>query len=411
MAFGLIKSHASPIAVDFGVCSLKVAQVESVENEQRLVAAAALETPPELLENDPERLTFQADSLPKLIRGAGFKGKRAQCAVSALGTIVQSVQVQKAPGVPLGDMVKEQLRQVTGQDPRSLIVRWREVGEVSRGGHKRTEVLCIAMPRELVVGHMKLLRASKLEPVGIHSEHMAAMRSFDSITRRAADAELTSLYVDLGYGTTNVMIAHGRELVFGKTLHIGGRHMDQEIARRANCSTADSRRRRREMTWTPCWSAARARAEKEMPVGVGAPSDAESDEAGAMATDRRGGAAEAQTETLAPPQTEHRESMADEHHPSEALEGLTEELGMCLRYYRALFPGRQIGRTVFVGGEARQLGLCKYVARALRLPAQVADPLTPLKHPSEKCVRGVDLSQPQPGWATPIGLCWCPTDL
>lgn len=411
MAFGLTKTHVSPIAVDFGVSSLKIAQVQSCDGQQKLLAAVSMDTPPELLENDQERLTFQADSMAKLMRGVGFKGKRAQCAVSALGTVVQSVQVQKMPGVPLADMVKEQLRLVTGRDPRSMIVRWHEVGEVSRGGHKRTEVLCIAMPRELVMGHMKLMRAAKLEPVGIHSEHMAAMRSFDSITRRSADAELTSLYVDLGYGTTNVMVAHGRELVFGKTLHIGGRAMDQEIARRANCTTEESRRRRRELAWTPCWSAAaKARAAAPVAVGAAVEADAQADEPAEVAEEqqeRRGGAPMSQ----ATAQPDHREAMTDEHHPAEALEGLTEELGMCLRYYRALFPGRQIGRTVFVGGEARQLGLCKLVARAMRLPAQVADPLTPLQHPTEKSVRGVDLTSPQPGWAVPIGLCWCPTDL
>ena len=194
-------------------------------------------------------------------------------------------------------------------------MRWHEVGEVSRGGHKRTEVLCIAMPRELVVGHMKLMRAAKLDPVGIHSEHMSAMRSFDSITRRSADAELTSLYVDLGYGTTNVMIAHGRELVFAKTLHIGGRAMDQEISRRASCSTEESRRRRRELAWTPCWSAAaRARAASAVAVPAGAPeSEPENDgaEAAAATSERRGGAPMSQ----AAHQPDQREAMTDEHHP------------------------------------------------------------------------------------------------
>ena len=83
----------------------------------------------------------------------------------------------------------------------------------------------------------------------------------------------------------------------------------------------------------------------------------------------------------------------------------------CLRYEQALFPSRKVGRTIFIGGEARQVEVCRAVARALRLPAQVADPLARLRKQQTGKVRGIERDKPEPGWTVPIGLCLMPADL
>ena len=84
---------------------------------------------------------------------------------------------------------------------------------------------------------------------------------------------------------------------------------------------------------------------------------------------------------------------------------------MRLRYHDSQFPGKRVDRAMFVGGEARHRGLCQAVARALRLPAQMADPLARIARTGAEPALGVDLKQPQPGWAVALGLCLSPTDL
>jgi Tfp pilus assembly PilM family ATPase len=95
----------------------------------------------------------------------------------------------------------------------------------------------------------------------------------------------------------------------------------------------------------------------------------------------------------------------------EMLEGFTDEVRICLRYHAGQFPSRKIDRAVFVGGESRHRGLCQHVAKALRLPAQMADPLARLARTGKEPTVGVDLREPQPGWAVAMGLCMSPTDL
>lgn len=353
MSFGLNKPQVSPIGIDFGVHSLKVLQVMPGQNggPATLIGAAALRTPVELLENSLERLEYQSEQLTKLMRGVGFKGKRAVCAVSALQSLTQSVQVQRMGNVPLADLVKEQLRNATGHDPGSFVLRVFEVGEVVRAGTKCTEVLCMAIPRDVVMQHMKALRGARLEAVGIQTEHMSVLRAFEPVGKRSGEAESPSLYVDFGFGSTKVMIAHGRNPVLAKTLPACPMVTDDEM------------------------EGGLCRGVREEHAS-------------------RGGSA-ALAELAA----------------GSAVETLAEEIGMCLRYYQALFPGKSVDRTVFVGGEARRAEVCRAVARAIRLPAQVADPISALQRSESSVLRGLTMESAQPGWAVPVGLCLSPTDL
>jgi len=430
MGLGFLKTTVSPIAVDFGVSSLKVLQL-SLSEMPTLVAAAGLDTPEELIENDEGRLEWQAEMLPRLIKSAPFKGKRAICTVPATRTYVQHIPVPKVEGVEVKDAVAEQLRTLTGRAPGTLVYRQFEVGEVLRGGQKCLEVIVIAMPREVVLAHVKGLKRSHLECVGVHSDHLATVRAFDSITRRVADADLTSLYVDLGYGTTKVMMSHGKQLVFAKTIPIGGRHIDAALAKEMDCTVGMAHKRRCAGTAGGSWLGqpaspavagvgAAARADAAQPAASGgikrlmngrsSPSEGNSPGAAVETEeDRRLGATPEVACELADP-APGEAAPARPSRVQETVEALTDEIAMCLRYEQAIFPSRQVGRTIFVGGEARQTDVCRAVARALRLPAQVADPMSRLKEGAKERVTGIDDQTPQPGWTVPIGLCLLPTD-
>jgi hypothetical protein len=96
---------------------------------------------------------------------------------------------------------------------------------------------------------------------------------------------------------------------------------------------------------------------------------------------------------------------------TELLDTITDELSMCLRYHQSLFRNRPIDRAVFLGGESRQAWLCQHVVKALRVPAQMADPLARFDSTGVQETPGLTLGRPQPGWAVACGLCDAPTDL
>lgn len=445
MSTGLIPvgSGVLPIAVDFGYAGMKVLQL-AAGDPPTLVAAAYEPTPEELLDDPTKRLAWQIERLPQVIKGGGFKGKRAVCAIPASLSYCKHMQLIAADDREMAVLVRQTLATQLGCVPEALLCRHVEVGPAATGGGK-TEVIGFAAGRGAIERLMGAIRGAKLEPVGMHPEAVAIVRGFDHITRRAGDEEATSLYLDLGAGHTSVMIAHGTRLVFCKPIAMGGHQLDLLVARQLKVHLEEAHRERLACTaLTPearaaCEKDAAHAAEKVDARAAGSPS-VPAPEGDGMAFFRAAAAAagkQTRTDVAATPEpageasavaTEERRAgglpaghaaigrglatpigpAIDLHEP---LDAITDEVNMCVRYHDALFNGRRLSRTVFVGGEARHRALCQHVARVLRVPASVADPMARLARAGTEPVKGMSLSEPQPGWAVAVGLSLCPTDL
>lgn len=396
------KGGLSPIAVDFGVSSLKLLQVAYAE-EPQLVGVAQLETPPELLMRDKERVAYQLTQLPIAMRGGGFKGKRAAFTISAAQTFVTRAMV---PGMNHGSGgVKEALGQYlmmsVGLDPAALILRPTEVGEVVSPDGKRRAVLCVAMPRDVVHHHMESFRGAKLETVGVQAEHMAVVRLFDCITRECKRSEPAhALYVDIGYGSTKLMATRGRELVSAATVPIGGRDFDGPTARERGCTLIEARRRRvsGETGWCPADKTFHADLWERVGTLEAAVAEAERTHGTLNEEISVGGVAQ-----LA--------EAGDEPAGVNALDALSDELTMFLRSHRAVFPESVISRCVFLGGESRRVDVAEHLSACAALPGAVCDPMAGVKGAGGETINGVDFTSPRPDWAAALGLAFSPTEL
>jgi len=448
MKSGLMTSNGYPIAIDFGTAALKVLQI-GAGDLPILLAAACLPTPEALLGDAVKRLAFQIEQLPTLIRKAGFKGKRAVCSMPAGQTFCKHLQITHTDGISTIDLVKMSVAQQLGCNADALVCRMLEVGAAGAPG--QMEVIGLAASRATVARLMDAIRSCKLEPVGMHPECAAVVKCFDHITKRVGDEHLVTLYLDIGLGCTRVIIANGVRPVFAKTILLGGRFLDQTIAKQAKVDLAEARKIRLGLLNlcapqpgkggpTPVISedapapdggmavlnaamAAHARqiAPIEKATEIAKVLSPEIDrrsgpEQPPMAGDAAGLALPSNRRT--PVKQGYAAYDLSQYPPPpegvclrEALDILTDEVRMCLRYHEGLFPGKRTGRIIFVGGEARHTALCQHIAKALKAPAHVADPLARLGRDGHEQLTGVEFSQTQPGWAVPVGLCLLPTDL
>jgi type IV pilus assembly protein PilM len=392
----LIGQVGPPIGVDFGVGTLKLLQVRGQEPPS-LTAAACIETPLDFLDNDAGRLEFQLQALSKLVKEGRFEGRRVVCSIPAAQTWCKPMQLIKNETSPIADQVMGAASSQLGCDPGALVYRHLEVeGTTAAAG--KTEVICMATPREFVKRVVAGLKGSGLEPVGMHSEFAAAVRSFEAVNRRAADQAKTTLYLDIGGGSTKIMIAHGASMVFARCVDVGGRQFDETIVRQTKWDVKEAHATRLKLE-DLCPSKTKTAA---MPASPANPLPGMAILAAGM---RSGGAEPAAAVAQAPAPSTPDPDL------SEPLEMLTDEVALSLRYHESLFPGRKIERVIFLGGESKSRSLCQNVARVLKLPAQLADPLARVGRSGNEPVVGVDLKQPQPGWAVALGLALSPTDL
>lgn len=242
---GLLSGSLSPIGIDFGLGSLKVLQIVHGEPHS-LVAVAQIDTPQEIMLDHARRFEFQAQALTGLMKTGGFKGKRAICGLPAAQMFCKHMQFPKAEA-DLEGLVQSSISVQLGCNPDALVYRHIVVGDAGGGGAGKTEVICLAVPSDLIFRVMELLKACRLEPVGIHPACLATLRAFDSkpgAEGTTKEIGAPTVYLDIGAGSTTCLIAHGARLVFVKTIHIGGRHFDDSIVRQLRCNLAWARRKR-----------------------------------------------------------------------------------------------------------------------------------------------------------------------
>lgn len=429
MGFSFFSTQASPIAVNFGASSVKLLQVSAPSTSAKTVVRAAAELPiPDEIRNDSQAmLEHTAEQLPSLLREGGFKGRKVVCTVPTQQTICLHMQIAPvaAGGQGLGglsgianwgggsaranqrdELVKAQLQMQMGIAPSSIVVRTVEVAEVQREGQARTEVICFAMPRELIMRHVEMLERCKMEIVGVHTEAMAMVRAFDHIHQRNDDHKITTMYIDLGWSGTCVALSHGRQMVFARSINVGGRHFDELIASHLKTNLSGARAHRLSLEDPLGERAAHMPDDAPQMINTVA-GDMSQDGGAAVMTDRRTNAAPAALQHAITPGD--APSSAANVDFTELLDTMTDEFAMCLRYHRALFPSRAVDRVVLLGGEARQQWLCRHIARGLRLPARLGDPLARLVNDDPDSLSlftpGLALHEPQPGWAVPWGLC------
>ena len=421
MAFGMFRSSHSPILVDFGNAAVKLLQVGLGEQPQVLAAATIEFTDTQRAAPLDERLAAVGAELPETLRAHGFRGNRVVVSPFAQHMLVQHMGVPATESARASSYCAMQVAITLGCDPAGLVVRTTSVTETVRDGQPRVETIVVAMSREDAMRYVDIFRKCRMQVVGMHGDIAADVHAYDHVNRRMEDAGVTTMYCDLGYGTTKVAIAHGAQLVFAKSVSIAGRSFDARLAECRRITLADARALRIAEGVRPARAAAPVPA-AATPNAAAASADgglamlraAEArlardaqDPALATADDRRAGSPAPAMGRPLPAQP--AASVAVE--VREVLEGLSDELGMCARYHAALFRDRRIDRVVFLGGEARDVGLCQALAASLRLPAKAGDPLARFlaNGPAP-----TDLPEPEaahPGWAAACGLASSPTDL
>lgn len=399
MVFGFQSESFSPIAVDFGTDCLKLLQI--IDDETPRLAAAAAVTVPDHVRRDPAaRDAFLVESIVRLIKEGGFRGKRAVLSIPAPAMFVQHIKVPQNLVVPLDDQVRDQLRGRLPIDPEALIIRNIEVAEVLEDKTAKREVLCMAAAHRTVMRYVEVLQKARLQAVGMHAEPLAAVAAFSHLFRRESDEQQTTFFVDIGTHLTRALIAHGPHLAFAKLVQVGGEHFDRQYAEDLQIDLEEARQRRRMQT------ADRA---PHPPAGTQPIDPPNATKAGGRMPQGHADPAPQPVTTATAAGNPAEEMLPFE---GETFDCLVDELHLCIGYHAAMFPNRPIDRLVFLGGTSAHTELCRRIARLLRLPAQLGDPLarvgrTRMGRPPV----GVDFRQPQPGWAVPLGLCRLPTNL
>ena len=355
MGIKINKAQTLPIGVDLGSAAAKLAQMKIREDGIELLAAGTVEIPPRARKDRKERLSWLVEGIGKVLQAQPFKGRQCVLCLPAQDVWVHHL---KLPRMSAQDLEKAVGMELQGKLPCPVgeaVVRHVVAGDIYGDAEPRQEVIAIAARRSTVEDYLLMARRVRLDVLAVNVECCAIVECFARFFRRTADTARTTMYLDIGHSSTQVVLSHGHQIVFARNLEIGGERFDKAVAAGMEIPLEQAHALRRELS------------------GEG----------------KKDPAAE---EALY-------------HMLDEAVAGLVEELTQCIRYYESVFRNQAIERAIFVGGQAYDKRLCQTIARQLNLPAQVADPLVRVKRVDGAGMEwGLDRRSPQPDWAVAVGL-------
>jgi type IV pilus assembly protein PilM len=419
--FGLAKKffvpRANPIGVDFGSDGLRLAQVRYEGGDYRLIAAASADVPSHVRNDPSARLAFFVQTTRDLLAQGNFVGRQAVLSLPASMMFIQHLRMAKMDEQSTIKALPWEAQGKLPIDPGAALMRHIVAGEVYADSEPKQEIILMAASREAVNQLLGAAGRAKLDVVGMNIEAKAVVDCFGHIYRRKTDQEVTSCFVDIGCSATRVFVARGEQILLARSIPVGGDHLTRAVAESMGLRFEDARLLRIKLASAQTGgpeatvkAAVREEASEEnsfalLSAGLRAGGGQQrrlEDAAG----DRLGGVALAEEEPV-------DRTMADvlgqgpavEHACAEVTGRLVEELDLCRRYYETTFPSQGVDRLIFVGGEARQRGMCQRIARELSLAAQVGDPLVRMGRTSDVGIEsGIDRRQAQPAWAVAIGL-------
>lgn len=318
------RRRASPIGVDIGTRSLKLFQLDANAADVREAVRWDLAVADDAAPADRDRAVIEA--LAQARQGRSFRGREAVFSIGGRDLFAQNIRVAQAAGEDLQKIVHFE---AAGRLPFSsdqAEIRYLEAADVRQGETMRREVILLACTRAVIQRILGVAEAAGLEPVAIDVEATALLRSYAKQFRRDEDQQARMLLVNIGASHTTIVIARGSDAMFVKHAEIGGRNMDEAVAKHLKLSLADAASLRRHN--------GDRRADQRDPE-----------------------VARSVTEAL-----------------RGVLEQLAAELSMCVRYYSVTFRGQPLARIVIGGGEAGP-SIAEWLSARIDLPCEVGNPL------------------------------------
>ena len=198
-------------------------------------------------------------------------------------------------------------------------------------------------PAEVVQDHLDMLDDIGVMPMRIELDMTAMFHVFERVLRRQEDEDTVTVALDMGAKATRVIVATGDQLLFLKSIGIGGDHLTEAVATHANLGISQAAELRRNS------------AEQFSAFATPGAEDA--------ARNAKSSGAESVLWTL-------RDAMRG------PLDKLAKEVGLCLRYCAVTFRGVRPNRIHLCGGQARDSLVVRLLTEAMNADYHILDPFS-----------------------------------
>ncbi|MBN2377921.1 MAG: pilus assembly protein PilM [Sedimentisphaerales bacterium] len=364
---GLLRQKVHPIGVDLGAGSLKMLQLSGSRERLSLLAAAQMEVPVEIHGNPPAFQEWYIETVRELLATRKFKGNRVISCLPAREMLVQHMRMAKMEEKHLEKTLPFEAQGKVPFDIHRARLRHVIAGEVYDGSETKLEIILMAASSAVVNQHLNFLERSRLEIVSIGVEPCALVNCFKHLLDRDEANKSGTMFLDLGYSVTKVVITHGPSMVFCRTLGIGADQLLRMLREKMKVDYPQAAGQLRNLNQqeleADCAVVQLGQNQSGESVATGEAASAAEGEAVGCSAAACGTMVEKQEEKCNPGQA-----------IKPTLDTLCKDIRGCVSYHDMMFNSCPVGRVIFLGGQAKNKVLSQYLAKSIGLPAQLGDP-------------------------------------
>ncbi len=365
-SFSWVPRHIGPIGIDFGARVVRMLQLARHKGQLTMTCYAQRELP-EGTTDPADREGLQIQAVQDMLKAEPFAGHNAVTALSWDDLHIRNVRIPTMPEEEIATAIQFEAGDRFGMDTAHAEVRFVVAGDVRQGTDIRQEVIVLAASRKAVDNHVQRLTRVGLHPIAVDAQPCALFRSFERFLRRDEDGNQVNAFVDIGFTGTRVIMSRGAELTFIKSIPIGGRRFDELVSEQMDLSPAEAAqlRIRLHRYHVALLTGQQERMDPDDAVG----------------------------ENM-------RRAILDAQRP--ALEQLSKEIALCLRYCSVTFRGPRSDSVTVLGGEACNAEMLQLLTDQVHVPFRVGKPMRNIT--LESAYGSADRRTGQPEWATVLGL-------
>ncbi len=217
----------SVVGLDIGSHSIKLIELERSGDSVVLLTAGTIPTPPKALaSNIPADQESVAVAIKKLIRDTGVKSKMVNVALPEAQVFTRVIDVPQITQRELSSAIKWEAEQYIPLPLDQVNIDFSVLREAKETGTNKMEVLLVAAPKALLDKYMNILDLSDVQVVGMETEIIAASRALV----RSVKTVRTAMVVSLGAQTTDLAILRNGVLAFTRSVSAGGEALSRALA-------------------------------------------------------------------------------------------------------------------------------------------------------------------------------------
>lgn len=247
--------RGSVVGLNIGADSIKAVELTGKGNSAFISALGSIPTPPDSVSDGVVmNSTALSRAIKLLFKQSGIKTRNVISSVSGTSSlVVRVIEVPRMSDNELTDNMKVDLDRYIPFAPnevRHSFVALRELP--SDPDSPNMEVLLAAARNETIDQHVDVLDDSKLRPVAIDVEPLAAARSV--VYSSDSDAPLVSgdyavatALINIGSLSTEISVLRGDIVVFTRTIPSGGNAFTQAVADSIGLATAEAEEAKRRL--------------------------------------------------------------------------------------------------------------------------------------------------------------------